>query len=394
MRTLVLIGALVAAGWVVVDAPPRMEMDPTPMARAVPVAHAPVPLTPATLNEVVMQYCVVCHNDALLTGNVSLQSFTVENAPAQADIAERMIRKLRAGMMPPPGAPRPSADTLLSLVTALETTVDQAARGAVPNRGERRFQRLSQAEYERVIKDLLALEVDANRWLPPDVLVGSFDNVAAAQTFSTTLLDSFLRAATDVSRLAVGNPNAVSATVKHKNVREISQHAWDHLEGTPYGTRGGMVVTHDFPADGEYVFEVITTFGGGNQTSMEDIDISIDGEQVALIMLENRGAASEPIQTEPIFVRAGQRQVSVAFVDYIDGPYEDRFTAPLWSGTALGSSQYGLTGLVHAEELLITGPRNVTGVSDTESRRRVFTCRPSVCGGGASLRRVRSSRSC
>src|SRR5688572_24833459 len=376
MKTLALAVVLVGAWWMVADdraGSATSRSDLVAFHAATPPA---APLNPATLDEVVRQYCVVCHNDQLLTGNLSLQTFQVAQAGAQADVAERMVRKLRAGMMPPPGAPRPSADTLLTLVQTIETTVDQAARGVVPTRGERRFQRLSQAEYERVVRDLLGLEVDANRWLPPDVLVGSFDNVAAAQTFSTTLLDSFLRAATDVSRLAVGNPNAVATTVKHKSVRQTSQHAWDHLEGTPYGTRGGMVVTHDFPADGEYVFEVSTTLGGGNEVSMEDIDISIDGEQVALIMLENNAGSSAPIQTEPIFVRAGQRQVSVAFVDYIDGPYEDRFTAPLWSGAALGSSQFGLTGLVHADELLITGPRNVTGVSDTESRRRVFTCYP------------------
>ena len=129
-----------------------------------------------------------------------------------------------------------------------------------------------------MVKDLLALDVDAGQWLPPDVLMGSFDNMSGAQALSTTLLDAYLRAATEVARLAVGNPNAISTTAKYAPPPAISQHAWDHVEGTPFGTRGGMVVTHDFPADGEYVFQIGTALGSGNQTTTEDIDVSIDGD--------------------------------------------------------------------------------------------------------------------
>jgi hypothetical protein len=330
----------------------------------------------ATLTQVVQQYCVVCHNDQALTGNVSLQTFDVERAAEQAATAERMIRKLRAGMMPPPGAPRPGGDTLLALVETIEAVVDEAA-GAPSTLGERRFQRLSRAEYERVIQELLGLDVDAGRWLPADVFLESFDNMAAAQAFSPTLLDSYLRAAADISRLALGNPEAVSSTTKHRNPREISQHASERLDGAPFGTRGGMVVTHDFPADGEYVFQVNTRLG--DRMHEEDVDVSIDGEPVATVMLEHAGgtlvAAKE---TEPIFVRAGQHEVSVAFIDYIDGPYEDQFRPAGWSSAAGAEAAvgYGVTELAHVDELLITGPRNVTGVSETESRRRVFTCRP------------------
>ena len=332
----------------------------------------------ADLTEVVQEYCVVCHSDQRLTGNLSLEGFSVENASAEAETAEKMIRKLRAGMMPPPGRRRPAGDTLTALVEALETDVDEAAAGA-PNVGVRRFQRLSQAEYEHLMADLLALEVDAGRWLPPDVLVGSFDNMSAAQVLSATLLDSYLRAAADISRLAIGDPTVTSSTTKHRNPMEVSQHAWDHIEGTPFGTRGGMVATHDFPADGEYVFQVGTTQGSGNQTSVEDIDISIDGEPVALLMLEHNAAGSLPaIETEPIFVRAGQHKVSAAFVNLIEGPYEDRFSPPDWSRAGIAGGRYGVTGLTHLTELLITGPTDVAGVSDTESRTRIFTCYPAA----------------
>ena len=342
-------------------------------------APSPTPPSPA-LTAVVQQYCVVCHNDALLTGNLSLQHFAVESATEERETAEKMIRKLRAGMMPPPGIPRPSADTLLSLVETLESSLDEIVR-ALPNLGTRRFQRLSRPEYERVIHELLGLEVNADNWLPEDLLVGSFDNMSAAQGLSTTLLDSYLKAAIDVSRLAIGNPLALSSTTKHRNPLEVSQHAWEQVEGAPFGTRGGMVVTHDFPADGEYVFRVETEFGSGNQVAAEDIDISIDGEPVALLRLEYNAVRTVPaIETEPIFVSAGQRKVSAAFVNVIEGPYEDRFSPAAWSAAGTAGGSYGVTGLTHLKELLITGPTNASGVGETESRRRIFTCRPSGPG--------------
>ena len=383
MKTLAL-GAMFAAMWLVVDTGPveTVRSLPSHEAGAVYVAD-PVPPLPTSaipvesLTEVVQRYCVVCHNDQLLTGNLSLQAFSVENAAERAETAEKMIRKLRAGMMPPPGIPRPAGDTLVTLVETLESTVDAAARAA-PKVGVRRFQRLSKPEYERVIEELLALEVDAGKWLPPDLLMGAFDNQSAAQPFSTTLLDSFLRAAVEVSRLAVGNPGAASVTTKHVNPQRVTQQAWDRLEGAPFGTRGGTVVTHDFPADGEYVFQILKDQGSGNQTAVEDLDISIDGERVALLMLEhNGGKAIEALQTEPIFVSAGQHQVSAAFVKLIDGPYEDRFLPFGWSSAGGSGGEYGTTGLTHLSELWITGPRNVTGVSETASRQKIFTCRPT-----------------
>ena len=343
------------------------------------------------LTDVVQRYCVACHSDQRMTGNLSLEDFDVERAAEQAETAERMIRKLRVGMMPPPGRRRPAGDTLLALVETLESNIDEAA-AAAPDPGEHRFQRLSRAEYERVIHDFLALEVDAGKWLPADLFMGAFDNQSAAQPFSPTLLDSFLRAASEVARLALGNPEALSATTKHVNPDRVSQHAWDRLEGAPFGTRGGMVVTHDFPADGEYVLEVKTSQGRGNQTAVEDLDISIDGEWVALLMLEHNGGARNRdgvglaggdarlrvgLQTEPIFLRAGQHSVSAAFVNLIDGPYEDRFSPVGWSAAGNASLEYGTTGLTHVTELWIRGPRNVSGVSETESRRKIFTCYPT-----------------
>lgn len=340
-------------------------------------SHGSSSVPAATLTEVVQRYCVVCHNDQMMTGNVSMQHFDVERASENPQTAERMIRKLRAGMMPPPGMPRPAGDTLLTLVETLESRIDAAASGT-PNLGDRRFQRITRAEYQRVVRDLLGLDVDAGKWLPPDVLVGAFDNASAGQPLSTTLLDSYLRAASEVSWLAVGNPGAASVTIKYRNPHEMSQHAWDRLDGAPYGTRGGIVLTHDFPADGRYVFQVETIYGEG-VSLQHDVDITVADEPKGLLMMEHQGTTSNPLRTEPVFVRAGQHTVSAAFVRRIEGPYDDRFAPPRWSGANLndGGAAYGLTVLPHVSELLITGPLEVTGVSETESRRTIFSCTPA-----------------
>ena len=338
----------------------------------------------ADLTDVVQRYCVRCHNERLLRGNLTLEEFVVDAADERAPTAEKMIRKLRAGMMPPPGQRRPSPDTLLALVETLEDVVDRAAAGS-PNPGARRFQRLNRAEYERVVRDLLDLEIDAGRWLPADTYLGAFDNMSDAQGLSTTLLEAYLRAATEVSRLAVGNPDAVSRSVKYTNPIDVSQHAWDHVEGAPYGTRGGMVVTHDFPVDGEYVFTIETLFGQG--AGFQDVDLSIDGEGVALLGLQHGARSTFPIRTEPIFVRAGQRQVAAAFVRTIEGPYEDRLKTPGWSFVGGEDSRawanYGITALPHLSELLITGPRRASGLSETPSRRKLFSCRPARSAAAA-----------
>ncbi|MYC88636.1 MAG: DUF1592 domain-containing protein [Gemmatimonadales bacterium] len=354
---------------------------PLPEQTSAASAYAAALADTADLTAVVQRYCVRCHNERLLRGNLTLETFAVESAHDRAPTAEKMIRKLRAGMMPPPGQRRPSPDTLLALVETLETVVDrEAARDRTP--GSRRFQRLNRAEYERVIRDLLDLEIDASRWLPADTYLGAFDNMSDAQGLSTTLLEAYLRAATEVSRIAVGNPAALSKTAKYTNPIDVSQHAWDHIEGTPYGTRGGMVVTHDFPVDGEYVVSIETLFGQG--TGFQDVDISIGGEGVALLGLEHGGRSTVPIRTEPIFVKAGQRQVAAAFVRTIEGPYEDRLKTPGWSFVGGEDSQawanYGITALPHLSDLMITGPRRSSGLSETASRRKIFHCHPGQAG--------------
>ena len=316
------------------------------------------------------------------SGNLSLENFDLATADKNANVAEKVIRKLRAGMMPPPGAPRPPDETLTALAKNLEEVVDEAARRA-PNPGGRTFQRLNRPEYERAIRDLLALNVHAKDWLPPDQMSANFDNMADAQTLSPTLLDAYLNAASAISRMAIGDRNPPSIDETYSNSQYVSQHPWDHVEGAPYGTRGGMVIDHVFPADGEYVFSM--TFMGGGNTPIDDIDVSIDGERVALLLYNTNpggvaadGRGTAPTKTQPIFVRAGQHQVAAAFIRRSEGPYEDLIRPHDWSFAGGGSGGAGITTLPHLRDLIIGGPYRIMGMSDTPSRRKIFTCRPTV----------------
>jgi hypothetical protein len=331
-------------------------------------------------NMLIGRYCFRCHNDALMTAGLSLESFDASRAGEQAEIAEKMIRKLQAGMMPPPVAQRPDAATYRALITALETTVDIAA-AANPNPGGRSFQRLNRPEYERAIYDLFQLEVDAGDWLPLDTMSSNFDNIADAQTMSPMHLEAFLNAASDISRMAVGDRNAPLIDVTYSSPHYVSQHPWDHVEGAPYGTRGGMVVDHVFPADGQYVFEL--RFNSGANTRLQDIDISVNGEQIALLAYNTvrngdaDGRGGTPMQSEPVSLRAGQHSVSAAFIRRSDGPYEDLIRPHDWSFAGGGSGGTGITTLPHLRDLIIRGPISVTGLSDTPSRERIFICRPT-----------------
>ncbi len=331
-------------------------------------------------NGLVKRYCAGCHSDRGKAGNLSLASFDMANVGHDSDVAERMIRKMRASMMPPPGMPRPDAASYQKLITSLETTVDTYAK-ANPNPGGRTFQRLNRPEYSRAVKELLDLDVDAGRWLPNDTMSANFDNIADEQALSPTLLESYLNGAADISRMAVGDKDAPSIDSTYTNPSYMSQHPWDHVEGAPYGTRGGMVVDHVFPADGEYAFEM--TFNAGENARFEDIDISIDGQRLALVEYEliniagADGRGQTPLRTERFLVRAGQHKVAAAFVRKIDGPYEDLIRPHDWSYAGGGSGGSGITTLPHMRDLVIRGPMKTTGISTTASRQKIFTCRPT-----------------
>ncbi len=338
----------------------------------------------AALTRTVRSVCVACHNDYALTGGLSLQHYEVERAAELAPVTEKMIRKLRAGMMPPPGVPRPPAETMEALAAALEARVDAAGP---PDPGRRSFQRLNQAEYAAAVRELLDLDIDGADWLPLDTKSAGFDNIADAQPLSPALLGAYLSAAERISRLAVGDAGAPPASPTYTNPGYVTQ--WERVDGAPFGTRGGISVTHHFPADGEYVFRMAfdhSTTGGmsGSTARGERIEVSIDGRPAATLPMDQWMHVSDPNglnrETEPVFVAAGPRRVSAAFPKRWEGPLDDLLSPHDWSlaDRQIGVAGYGVTALPHLKDLSIRGPFNATGVSDTPSRRRIFSCRPTA----------------
>jgi hypothetical protein len=340
----------------------------------------------AEFAQVIRHYCVQCHNERLVTGNLSLAGLDLAQASATPDLTEKIISKLRTEMMPPPGMPRPRGDTLLAMVETLETLVDEAA-AENPSPGSRAFQRLNRAEYQASIRSLLNLDVDAGNYLPLDTRAANFDNMADAQLLSPTLLDAYLKAAAEISRLAVGDPGAPLQEQTYTNPGYLSQ--MDHIPGAPFGTRGGISVVHTFPADGEYVFRIgfehTTTGEGffGQIARYEQLEVSINGVPVALLDVDQWMRGSDPegisMRTDPIQVKAGPQRISAAFLRRADGPVEDLLSPHDWSlaDRHTGISGYGLTLLPHVRDLIIGGPYTVTGISETPSRQAIFSCRPS-----------------
>ncbi len=342
------------------------------------------PISYQEQNMTIGRYCFRCHNDTSLTGGMSLESFDVERAYDNAELAEKMIRKLRVGMMPPRQAQQPDEATVAALVTALETTLDEAA-AAHPNPGRRTFQRLNQAEYVASVQDLLGIAIKVDTFLPPDTISASFDNIADVQMPSATLMEGYLRAAGHVSRTAVGDPNAGPDSSTYNVPRTASQKG--RAQGAPFGTRGGIGVVHNFPADGKYEFQLLlhgepAGLLFGRPIRNERIEVSIDGARVAVIAIDRWMTESDPdgllLTTDLIDVRAGARRVAAAFVLQNEGPEDDLITPVdhTLADTQIGVG-YGVTTLMHLRDFSIVGPFDVTGVSDNPTRRRIFTCRPT-----------------
>lgn len=351
-----------------------------------PAAATPRPVLAAQEHTaLVKQYCTGCHNERGKAGGLSLVDFDVARAGTaeQAEIAEKMIRKLRAGMMPPAGARRPDDDALARLATDLETRIDAATEGNL-NPGSRPFQRLNRAEYSRAVRDLLTLDIDTSPLLPPDSISNGFDNVADAQSFSPTLMEGYLRAASRIAALAVGDPDAPAGETNYKPPKTASQ--LRRVDGAPAGTRGGVSVMHTFPADGEYVFrmDLMSNACGvlyGGTADGEQIEVSIDGERAALINIDPKMIESTTgvtLKTPPIHIKAGAKRVSAAFIQRFEGPVID-LIAPIehtLADTQIGVA-YGITTFPHLKDMSIVGPYRVSGVSETVSRRKIFTCRPT-----------------
>jgi mono/diheme cytochrome c family protein len=355
--------------------------------------------------QTVRQYCVGCHNDRSKAGDLSLAAFDVARASDHPDISEKIIRKLRAGMMPPAGARRPDEAMLLGLRRTLETQMDRWA-AANPNPGWRPFQRLTRAEYAHSVRDLLDVDVDVTAFLPPDTMSQGFDNIADTQAFSPALPQGYLRAASHISRLAVGDRTASAATSTYQVPATENQMLY--VEGTPFGSRGGAAFVHTFPADGLYKFQatLVRTVSGelfGNTAvymagKKEQLEISVNGERVAVIEVDygmsDAGEKGLTLETPPIAIKAGPQRIAAAFVPRSVGPVDD-LLAPIeftLVDTRIGTG-YGVTMAPHLQDLAIAGPISVTGVSETPSRRKIFTCHPTAASqerrcAGDILRRL------
>ncbi len=309
-------------------------------------AQTPAPSQPQA---VLSQYCVTCHNQTAKTGGLAIDALDLANVGKSAETWEKVVRKIRSGMMPPSGSRRPERAVLDSFATELEARLDRAGL-ANPNPGAPGLHRLNRTEYANAIRDLLDLEVDVTTLLPSDDSNDGFDNIGDALSVSPTLIQGYVAAAMKISRLAVGDRTAVPNQTSYPAPNGLSQE--QHFEGLPLGTRGGMIVKHTFPLDGEYQITTGGGRGGGGGT-----DMTIDGQPVQVA----RGGR--------IQVKAGPHTIAVAVVDGrraggVDEQYSDYRVN---SKFAVGGGVGGIT---------ITGPYDPNGTGDTPSRRRILVCTP------------------
>jgi len=297
-------------------------------------------------------YCVTCHNERLKTGGLILEKLNPTEAADSAETWEKVIRKVRAGMMPPAGAPRPDRATLDAFAANLEAQLDRAS-AAHPNPGATALHRLNRNEYGNAIRDLLALDVDVTTLLPADDSAEGFDNVADVLGVSPSLMDRYVAAAAKISRLAVGDP-AIGATTSTYRTSSIS-------EDLPLGASGGLAFRHYFPLDGVYSFKA--RGGGGipydNRTSK--IEVTVDGEAVSLVEVGYYVTADFKLS-----MKAGSHALGFALLE--KDPQEINHT---WRV---------IPGNVSVTNVAIAGPFSSTGAGDTPSRRAIFVCHPAAPG--------------
>jgi mono/diheme cytochrome c family protein len=363
------------------------------------------------------RYCLTCHNERLEergTVPVAFESLDLSNVSADAKVWEAVVLKMRAGLMPPSGAPRPDKAAHDGFVSLLEASLDRAA-AADPNPGRTEpFHRLNRAEYRNAVRDLLDLDIDVSSLLPADDVSYGFDNIAGVLKMSPTLLERYLSAAQKVSRLAVGTPPPVPSIDYVRVPDDLSQDA--HLPGLPLGTRGGTLIPYAFPMDAEYEIRVRLARDLNESmplyTEPQLVEINVDGERVGGFTLPgvgNRGQAppapAAVSSTEParpaisqvqqtirlsakdrearnradenwnlrVPVKAGQRDVVVTFVNRtaaLEETVRQPFLRPYPAGVNIAETRQG----AHLLSVEIAGPYNPRGAGDSPSRRRIFAC--------------------
>jgi len=338
---------------------------------------------------VITKYCVTCHNDRARVGGLALDKLDISNVAtvgAGAEVWERVVRKVRVGMMPPQGSPRPDQDTQNALVSFLTTSLDRSAM-AHPNPGRPLVHRLNRAEYANAIRDLLTLDVDTSSMLPPDDAAYGFDNIADALGISPVLLERYLTAAGKISSLAVGDPDMGPAGETFRIRQDASQDI--HIEGLPIGTVGGILAKVTLPLDATYDFSTRlfrTNLGVVRGLEYEhQLEYTVDGARVHLSRvggeedfkanLKNMTKAGDDVEARAhirLPLKAGPHVISAAFLERTDA------INPLRLQPFIRSSNDTLDtiGHPHLDTFTVTGPFNPTGPGDTPSRRRIFVCRP------------------
>ena len=334
--------------------------------RAQPPSGDPAPAVSAraTLD----RYCVACHNARTLTAGLALDAVDAAHVGDDAGVWEKVLRKLRTGMMPPSPRPRPDAATYASLVTYLETSLDRAAE-ADPNPGRLAVQRLNRAEYANAVRDLLALEVDSQTLLPADESGYGFDNIGDVLTVSPGLLERYLLAAAKISRQAIGDPTLRPTTALYKTSPLLAQDGRVN-EDLPFGSRGGLAVRHHFPLDAEYVIRVALR---GRARAGHALEIRLDRERVQRFDLGER----TPLEVR-LAVAAGTRLLGVSFVEALEQSLPRDGRPPPPPITSFAFTLYPNDPAVERVEVI--GPYAGRTPADTPSRRAIFACHPDTLG--------------
>jgi hypothetical protein len=335
-------------------------------------AHAQ-PLPQDSNRELIEAYCVGCHNFEDYAGSLDLTQALADSVPDHAETWEKVIRKLRAGMMPPPGEARPPESQYQLLMRDLENQVDSFAP---VNPGSVTMHRLNRTEYANAIRDIFDLEIDPSLLLPSDTLARGFDNMAGSLVISPTLLEAYSSAATRIASMALGFLKSPTE-VTYIPPGDTSQN--QHIEGMPFGTRGGMVVHHTFPADGDYTF-IIKNHRVGTFIPGEQLEINVDGERMHLFDYTNlgrgRGEGGEGDLSVTVPVKAGSHTVGATFLathyrpSYSLIKQYDRKS--LENEMLPGLYNYPVIGF-----LRIQGPFNAAKPENSASIRKVYSCRPA-----------------
>ena len=326
------------------------------------------------------KYCASCHNERLKSGGLSLAQADASKPALQPELWEKVVRRLRTGVMPPPGAMQPAEAERLSMLTWLETSLDRAAAAKLnPGRTES-LRRLNRTEYQNAIRDLLALDIDAAAMLPADESGHGFDNVIVGD-LSPTLLDRYISAGQKISRLAVGTTQTAIQNETIALPADLTQE--DHLPGMPPGTRGGMAKKYTFAQDGEYEIQISLMrdlagiISGLRENRPHEMLVLLDREPVQTFTIAKATLGDQVFNEKPlkarIAVKAGPHNLAVTFVkegasliETPRQPTESRFNDRRHPRTAPAIDQ-----------ISVTGPYAPKGAGDTPSRRRVFVCRPA-----------------